>query len=197
LGGPQRRRGADALLPWRDHGGLEWSGVGVAAWGFNSTGQSNVPSPNTNFVTIATSGSHCLGLKRDGSIVAWGRNDRGQCSIPAPNSNFVAISAGADFGVGLRRSTVDVAFSDVAAEAANGSVLLRWSVALDHPGKLRVLRANEPEGAYQNIGPEIDVAAGRSTSTYQDTAVELGHEYFYKLACREAGPWTYSSSMRV
>jgi hypothetical protein len=176
--------------------GLKSVGL-IVAWGSNDYGQCNVPTPNADFVAVAAGTNHSLGLKSDGSIVAWGNNDYGQCNVPTPNADFVAVAAGDGFSLGLRGHTIAVTFSDVAAEAVKGSVLLRWVVALDQPGRLRVLRANDPEGAYEPIGPGIEVAVGRSTSTYQDTSVENDHEYFYKLACRESGPWTYSSPVRV
>ncbi len=74
----------------------------IVAWGWNKSGQCNVPEPNSGFVAIAAGGYHSLGLKSDGRIVAWGRNYNGQCNVPAPNSGFVAIAAGEYHSLGLK-----------------------------------------------------------------------------------------------
>ena len=74
----------------------------VAAWGYNSQGQCNVPAPNSGFVAIAAGSAHSLGLKDDGSVVAWGDNDDGQCNVGALNSGFFAIAAGAYHSLGLK-----------------------------------------------------------------------------------------------
>jgi len=68
------------------------------AWGCQNYdfGQCDVPAPNADFIGIAVSMYHSLGLKGDGSIVAWGRNHVGQTNVPAPNSGFIAVAAGGD-----------------------------------------------------------------------------------------------------
>jgi alpha-tubulin suppressor-like RCC1 family protein len=66
----------------------------IIAWGDNSSGQCNVPEPNTDFKAIASGHDHSLGLKSDGSVVAWGKNDYGQCNVPLPNTGFIAVAAG-------------------------------------------------------------------------------------------------------
>ncbi len=72
----------------------------VVAWGSNYnwngtvfTGQCNIPSPNTDFVSVAAGWGHSAGLKANGSIVAWGNNELGQCNVPSPNRDFVAVAA--------------------------------------------------------------------------------------------------------
>jgi len=77
------------------------------AWGDNTNGQTDVPSPNTGFTAVAAGGYHSLGLTADGSIVAWGRNYDGQTNVPAPNTGFVAVAAGADHSLAIRRVTGD------------------------------------------------------------------------------------------
>jgi len=74
------------------------------AWGNNYYGQSTVPNPNSDFVSIKA-GLHNLGLKSDGSIVAWGCNsgsDAGQCDVPSPNADFVGIAVGRHHSLGLK-----------------------------------------------------------------------------------------------
>ncbi|MEK6800113.1 MAG: thrombospondin type 3 repeat-containing protein, partial [Planctomycetota bacterium] len=74
----------------------------IVAWGYNYSGQTNVPAPNTGFVAVSGGYYHSLGLKADGSIVAWGRDIEGQTNVPAPNTGFVAVAAGDYHSLGLK-----------------------------------------------------------------------------------------------
>jgi hypothetical protein len=74
----------------------------------NYYGQCNIPSPNRDFVAVATSPYHSLGLKANGSIVAWGDNSYGRCNIPSPNSGFIAIAAGYDHSLGIKAVDEDI-----------------------------------------------------------------------------------------
>lgn len=81
--------------------GLKSDGT-IIAWGYNGSGECNVPEPNGGFIAVAAGGDHSLGLKSDGTIVAWGKNSYGQCNVPSPNENFVAIAAGEAHSLGLK-----------------------------------------------------------------------------------------------
>ena len=72
----------------------------LKAWGYNSSGECNVPSGNS-FAAIAAGGSHSLALRSDGSIVGWGNNSFGQATPPAGN-NFIAVAAGGGHSLALR-----------------------------------------------------------------------------------------------
>ncbi len=74
----------------------------IVAWGENSFGQCNVPTPNTGFIAVAGGYMHSLGLKDDGSIVAWGWNHYDQCNVPAPNTGFIAVAGGESHSLGLK-----------------------------------------------------------------------------------------------
>jgi hypothetical protein len=74
----------------------------IVAWGYNGTGQCNVPPPNADFVAVASGAEHSLGLKACGSIVAWGANANGQCDVPPPNDSFVAVAGGDYHSLGLK-----------------------------------------------------------------------------------------------
>jgi alpha-tubulin suppressor-like RCC1 family protein len=71
----------------------------VVGWGANDYGQCDIPTPNQDFVAIASGGfmamAHDLGLKTDGRLVAWGDNRYGQCfgPSPTPNEGFVAVAS--------------------------------------------------------------------------------------------------------
>jgi hypothetical protein len=92
----------------------------VVAWGSNAKGKCNIPSPNTDFLTVSGGGSHTLGLKLDGSIVAWGAGKAGQTGsphygqsvVPVPNTDFVAIAAGDYHSLGLKADGSIVAWGD-------------------------------------------------------------------------------------
>jgi alpha-tubulin suppressor-like RCC1 family protein len=82
--------------------GLKTDGS-IVAWGYNGSGQANIPAPNTGFVGVAGGYWHSLGLKGDGSILAWGCGDPynyGQCNVPAPNTGFVDVAACEDHSTG-------------------------------------------------------------------------------------------------
>jgi alpha-tubulin suppressor-like RCC1 family protein len=74
----------------------------IVAWGYNDYGQTAVPAPNTDFVSLSGGYSHSLGLKSDGSITAWGSNIYGQTNVPSPNTDFVALAAGGYHSLGLK-----------------------------------------------------------------------------------------------
>jgi len=82
----------------------------IVAWGSNSVGECNIPSPNSGFIAIAAGYKYSLGLKQDGSIVARGYNGSGQCNIPSPNSGFIAIAAGYNHSLGLKEDCSIVAW---------------------------------------------------------------------------------------
>lgn len=62
----------------------------VIAFGWNSDGQTNVPSTLSNVVAIAAGHSESLALKADGTVVAWGRGR----FVPPTLTNAVEIAAG-------------------------------------------------------------------------------------------------------
>lgn len=64
--------------------------------------------------TIATGGSHTVGLKSDGTVVATGDNTDGQCNV-SDWTNIVAIAAGFDYTVGLKTDGTVVAVGDNSA----------------------------------------------------------------------------------
>ena len=67
----------------------------VAAWGYNSAGQTVVPSSAlADVIAIAGGGNHSLALKSDGSVVAWGWNSAGQTNVPFGLAPATAIAAG-------------------------------------------------------------------------------------------------------
>jgi hypothetical protein len=80
----------------------------IVVWGCNDYGQCNVPSPNSDFLAVATGQEHSMGLKEDSSIIAWGRNNYGQLNVPSPNTHFVAIAAGMQHNLGIKNTIVSI-----------------------------------------------------------------------------------------
>ena len=54
----------------------------VAAWGYDTWGQTNVPAGLSDVVAIAAGTDDSLALKADGTIVGWGANAYGQTTSP-------------------------------------------------------------------------------------------------------------------
>jgi hypothetical protein len=79
----------------------------ILAWGDNTYGERDVPSPNSGFTAIAANLDYSLGLKEDGSIVVWGA-----FTVPSPNSGFTAVAAGWYHSLGLKENGSIVAWGD-------------------------------------------------------------------------------------
>ncbi len=77
-------------------------GLRVFAWGYNDSGQTNIPAGVTNIVAIAAGEAHSLGLKANGTVVSWGQNLYGQSSAPEVATNLVAIDSGSHHNVALK-----------------------------------------------------------------------------------------------
>jgi hypothetical protein len=90
----------------------EPSAGSILAWGYNTSGQCNVPAPDTGFTAVAAGSWHTLGLTSDGVIIAWGDNGGGQCNVPAPDTGFTAIAAGGRHSLALTSAGVIVAWGD-------------------------------------------------------------------------------------
>ncbi len=84
----------------------------VAAWGDNSTGETNVPAELSNVVAIAAGGTFGLALEDNGTVVAWGDDTYGETIVPPGLSNVVAIAAGGIFGLALEGNGTVAAWGD-------------------------------------------------------------------------------------
>src|SRR5436190_20998786 len=88
----------------------------VAAWGDNSTGQTQPPNGLTTLKAIAGGYRHSLALKSDGTVVAWGDPDGGPTAVPSGLSHVMAISAASDYSLALRSDGTLVAWGGYATD---------------------------------------------------------------------------------
>ncbi|WP_406505454.1 immunoglobulin domain-containing protein [Streptomyces sp. NBC_01602] len=87
--------------------GVPPSGRGgrVAAWGYNGSGQTDVPASldGKTVTAIAAGQQHGLALTSEGKVTAWGNNDSGRTDVPASlaGETVTAIAAGEQHGLAL------------------------------------------------------------------------------------------------
>jgi hypothetical protein len=76
----------------------------VVAWGYNASGQTDVPAGLGGVRAIAAGAFHTVALKRDGTVVAWGANGNGETNVPAGLRDVMAIAAGNEHTLALKSS---------------------------------------------------------------------------------------------
>lgn len=74
----------------------------VAAWGYNYSGETNVPAGLTDVVAISARRSYTLALKSDGTVTGWGWDSNGVRTPPANVRDVIAISAGPSHALALK-----------------------------------------------------------------------------------------------
>ncbi len=102
----------------------------LVAWGYNTSGQTNVPSNLTNVVALAGGFFHSLALKSDGTVAVWGGNNFGQLNLPAGLTNVVAIAAGAYHSLALKADGSVVAWGNDSSGQTNVPADLNNAVAI-------------------------------------------------------------------
>jgi len=173
----------------------------LAAWGYNSYGQINVPAGNI-YVAVGGGGeSHSVALKSDGSLVAWGDNSVGQCNVPAGN-DYIAVSGGWYHNLALKSDGSLVAWGQndygqcnvpagnaYAAVAAGGMhcVALKSDGSLvawgrNNYGQITVPAGNNyvavAAGRYHSLALKSDGSlAAWGRNNYGQTAVPAGNNY--------------------
>jgi alpha-tubulin suppressor-like RCC1 family protein len=77
----------------------------LAAWGFGTAGQTNIPPGLSNVISVAAGDAHSAALRRDGTVVVWGGNtSQKQTNMPAGLMQVVAIRAGGSQTLALREN---------------------------------------------------------------------------------------------
>jgi subtilisin-like proprotein convertase family protein/sugar lactone lactonase YvrE len=80
---------------------------GVAAWGDNSSGVTNLPLGLTNEVAIEAETADGVALNNRGRITVWGDNSFGQITVPGNLTNVSSIAAGnGSFAFALQNGVV-------------------------------------------------------------------------------------------
>jgi alpha-tubulin suppressor-like RCC1 family protein len=82
--------------------------VPVAAWGSDSSGQTELPLELTNAVEVAAGTDFSVALKGDGTVFVWGATNR----VPNGLSGIVSIAAGANHIVALKSDGSLTAWGD-------------------------------------------------------------------------------------
>ena len=54
----------------------------VVAWGYDGSGQVDVPAGLANVTAISAGASHSLALKSDGTVTGWGDDSVGGLDVP-------------------------------------------------------------------------------------------------------------------
>jgi alpha-tubulin suppressor-like RCC1 family protein len=113
-----------------------------------------------NDIKKITAGSHhCLGIKKDGSLIAWGNNKDGQCDVPDGN-NFIAIYAGSDFSMALRANGSLIAWGSneqgqCNIPEGNNFVAINYCTAVKSDGTLVSWRGNCNEHFVKHLVNDI------------------------------------------
>ncbi|MDI9336809.1 MAG: T9SS type A sorting domain-containing protein [Alphaproteobacteria bacterium] len=81
--------------------GLKQDGK-VIGWGYNGSGQTNVPSTLNDVVQIAAGALFSLALKSDGTVVGWGSNSEHQLNVPSGLKDVIQIATGNSFCLALK-----------------------------------------------------------------------------------------------
>ena len=89
------------------HGAI---GGTVVAWGYNASGQTDVPAGLNGVVAVSAGWQHSVALKADGTVVAWGTNEFGQLNIPPGLNGVAAIASGHSHILALRSNGTVVAW---------------------------------------------------------------------------------------
>jgi alpha-tubulin suppressor-like RCC1 family protein len=84
----------------------------VVAWGFDGSGQTDVPTNLTNALFVGGGGDHSVALQADGRLAAWGYNYEGQCNVPPDLTNAISLACGGTFNVVLTSDTTVRAFGE-------------------------------------------------------------------------------------
>lgn len=68
--------------------------MAVNVWGWNGSGQTDIPPGLNDVIALEGGYDYCLALRANGTVVAWGGNGYGQSTVPAGLTNVKAIAAG-------------------------------------------------------------------------------------------------------
>ncbi len=134
----------------------------VVAWGWDSSGQTEVPVDLNNVVAIAAGTYHSLALKADGTVKGWRQNYDDQSNPPAGLNSAVMIAAGGNNSMALKSDGTVAAWGDNSYGVTTVPIGLNNVVAI-------------AQGVFHSLALKSDgtvVAWGRNN--YGQTAVPAG-----------------------
>ncbi len=158
----------------------------MVAWGWNTNGQTNVPTNLEDVKQVSGGGDFSLALIGDGTVRAWGNNFAHQTEVPKGLADVKQVSAGGSHALALKedgtvvawgnnadgQATVPFGLRDVVAVAAGkshslalkaDSTIVSWGSnnrgQLDFPG---VFNSPSKQGisAQFNASSVVSIAAG-------------------------------------
>lgn len=84
----------------------------VAAWGYNSYSQTNVPAGLSGVIAVGAGEYHTAALKSNGTVVAWGDASHGQTNVPSGLNGVTAIAVGDYHTLALKNNGTVEAWGD-------------------------------------------------------------------------------------
>lgn len=144
----------------------------VRAWGYNGSGQTDVPTDLGSVVGISAGGGVTTALCEDGTLKTWGQGGPGQTTPPADLGTVVSVAVGGNHTLALQsdgrviawgynsqgQTNVPTDLLPIVSVAAGG----QFSLAVQTDGKVRAWGYNV--GGQTNVpadlGPVVAVAAG-------------------------------------
>ncbi|HOY57460.1 MAG TPA: immunoglobulin domain-containing protein [Verrucomicrobiota bacterium] len=128
--GPIETNRAVAVAYGAEHAvGLRDDGT-VFAWGYNGSGQANVPEGLRDAIAVAAGAEHSAALQRSGRVVVWGSANDGLQEVPAQLTDARAIASGPHHLLALRAGGTVVAWGFNAQGQCNVPTTLRDAVAI-------------------------------------------------------------------
>jgi len=134
----------------------------VVAWGYNDSGQINVPSGLIDVVAIEAKGEKNIALKADGAMVIWGDSSDGQTIVPPGLTNVVAIGAGDAHTLAVKQDGTVVSWGRNNYGQTNVPASLGQSIAVAATG-----------GSYHSLAL-LDALPSMSSSLPTSQAVNSG-----------------------
>lgn len=144
----------------------------IAAWGYDTEGETNIPPGLTNVLAITSGGTCGVALTGDGCVAAWGDNTWGETNVPPGLSHVVAVASHGYHVLALRSDGTVVAWGQNGASQTNVPAGLANVVAIAAGGSHSLaLKADHTVVSWgsqttvpSNVTNVVAIAAGASHS---------------------------------
>ncbi|MED9970958.1 MAG: protein kinase [Ruminococcus sp.] len=182
----------------------------VVAVGNNNFEQLNIWTPWRDITEIASSNSHTLGLKKDGTVIATGDKEYGKCEV-GEWKEITAISAGYRHSVGLKNDGTAVAVGDNSkgqCDVESWTDLVAIAAGTWHTVGLKkngtVVAVGRNDSSQCNVESWTDITAiaagvGHTVGLKKDgTVVAIGYNVFGQLYDQcDVEDWTDITAIAV